>query len=135
MSRRPHVIGRVIVQIAQQIGIDRMGGMPLAGAGLAIHRIDPHARHQGAHTRAPDRMALSPQEVPQHSSSSKRIGQMELVDPTHQRQSSSPTPASAGSRPSSETVPGADIAARLAGHGFGRSSLCAQQAGLDERPF
>jgi hypothetical protein len=72
--------------MAQQIGIDRVGGMPLAGARVAIHRRDPHARHQGAYALAPNRVAFSPEQVPQHAGSGKRMVQMELGNPTHQRQ-------------------------------------------------
>ena len=34
---------------------------------------------------APDLVAFSPQEIAQHAGSGKRRGQMELVDPAHQR--------------------------------------------------
>jgi hypothetical protein len=41
--------------------------------------------HHGAHPLAPDLEAFSPQEIAQHAGSGKRSGQMELVDPAHQR--------------------------------------------------
>lgn len=63
-----------------------MGRMPLASVGLAIHRFNAYARHQGAHSLAPDRIALSPEEVPLHAGSSKRMVQMEFLDSTHHRQ-------------------------------------------------
>ena len=54
--------------------------------GFAVQRFDANADHRGAHPLAPDPVAFSPQQVAQHPGSSKRIGQMPLVDPAHQRQ-------------------------------------------------
>jgi len=57
-----------------------------AGVGFAVQRVDAHTGHHGAHLLAPDPVAFSPQQVRQHSGSGKRRGQMELVDPAHQRE-------------------------------------------------
>jgi hypothetical protein len=73
--------------MAQEIGIDLVGGMPLAGARSAIHRLDPHAPHQGGYVPPPNRMAVSPEQIAQHAGSRKRMVQMECVDPAHQGQS------------------------------------------------
>jgi hypothetical protein len=62
-----------------------MGRMPLRGAGRAIHGGDPHAAHQRGHPPPPDGVALLPEEIAQHPGASKRILQMQLVDPPHQR--------------------------------------------------
>ena len=51
------------------------------------------------------------------------------------RASSASATASVDSRPSSEPLRAAGIAGQQRGGGFGRSSFCAQQARLDERPF
>ena len=133
--RRPDLIGSGDRQMAEQIRVHPMRRMSLAGVGFAVQRFDAHASHHGAHSLTPDPVAFSPQQVAQHSGSGKRRGQMELVDPAHQRQIRRGHRTSAGSRRSSATAPGAGIAAPPAVRGFGRSSLCAQQSRFDERPF
>ena len=60
--------------------------MPLARVRRAIHGLNTHAPHQGRDVPPPNRMAVPLQEVPQHASSGKRMGQMQRVDPTHQGQ-------------------------------------------------
>jgi hypothetical protein len=59
--------------------------MSLAGVRFAIQCFDAHTGHHGTHPLASDLVAFSPQQVAQHSGSGKRRGQMELVDPAHQR--------------------------------------------------
>ena len=82
---RPHVIRASDRQMAQEIGIDLVGGMPLAGVRLAIQGLNTHAPHQRGDMPPANRMASFPQEVPQHASSGKWIGQMKRVNLTHQR--------------------------------------------------
>ncbi len=84
--RRPDVIGACDLPLVQERGVDRVGGMPLAGAGLAIYGLNAHASHQRGHVPPPNRMAVSPQEVAQHPGASKRMVQMQLVDPAPQGQ-------------------------------------------------
>ena len=60
--------------------------MSRAGVGCAVQRFDAPTGHHGPHPLAPDRVAFSPQEVAPHVGSGKRSGQMELVDPAHQRE-------------------------------------------------
>ena len=80
------MVGASDRQMAQQIGINRVGGMPLADAGLAIHHRDPHARHQSPYSLVPNRVTLSPEQIPQHAGSGEWMVQMERVNPTYQRQ-------------------------------------------------
>jgi len=84
--RCPDVIRAGDLQVAQEIRVHRMGGMPLAGVGPAIHGRDAHASHQGGHVPPPNGLALSPQEVTQHPGTGKRIVQMQCVNPAHQCQ-------------------------------------------------
>jgi hypothetical protein len=63
-----------------------MRWMSLAGVRFAVQRFDAYTGHHGAHPLAPDPVAFSPQQVAQHSGSGKWRGQMELVDPAHQRE-------------------------------------------------
>ena len=58
----------------------------VAGVRLAIQGLNPHAPHQRGDMPPVNRMARSPQEVPQHARAGKRIGQMQLVEPPHQRE-------------------------------------------------
>lgn len=56
--RRPDVIRLNDFQIAQQVGIDLVCRMPLAGVGFAIPRMDAHAPHQGPDTFSADEVAF-----------------------------------------------------------------------------
>ena len=60
--------------------------MPLAGAGFAVDRRDPHAPHQRRHMAPSDSMALAPEDIPEHPGAGKRILQMQFVNPAHQGQ-------------------------------------------------
>ena len=84
--RRPHMVGACDLQVAKEIGIDLVGWVPAAEVRLPIHRRKAHASHQRGHVPPSNGLPLSPQEVPQHPGSSKRILQMQLVNPTHQGQ-------------------------------------------------
>ena len=83
---RPDLVGSGDRQMAKQIGVHPMCRMSLAGVGFAVERFEAHGGHHGTHPLAPDLVSFSPQEVAQHSGSGKRRGQMELVDPAHQRE-------------------------------------------------
>ncbi len=56
--RRPHRIRPSDRQLAQQIGVDPMGRMPLAGPRLPIDRRDAHPPHQCDHLSSPNGMTL-----------------------------------------------------------------------------
>lgn len=58
----------------------------MAEVRLTIDRRKAHASHQRGHMPPSNGLALSPQEVPKHSSSGKRLLQMKLVHPAHQGQ-------------------------------------------------
>jgi hypothetical protein len=80
------MIGARDLQVAQEIGVDLMGRMPAAEMRLPIQGLNTHAAHQGRHMPPPDGLALLPQEITQHAGAGKRMGQMQLVDPPHQRE-------------------------------------------------
>jgi hypothetical protein len=82
----PDLVGSGDLQMAEQTPMRTIHRMSLAGSGFAVQRFDTHAGHHGAYSLAPDPMACSPQQVAQHPGSGKRRGQMQLVDPAHQRQ-------------------------------------------------
>ena len=84
--RRPDVIQARDLQMAWQVGIDRVGGMPLAGARRMIHRRDPHACYQSPDALASNRVAFLPEQVPQQAASCKRIVQIQPVDRAYQYQ-------------------------------------------------
>ena len=63
-----------------------MGRMALTRTRHTIHRGDAHAAHQGGHVPPSNRMAFSPEQIAQHPGSGKRMVQMQLVNPTHERQ-------------------------------------------------
>jgi hypothetical protein len=80
------MIGARDLQVAQEIGVDLMGRMPAAEMRLPIQGLNTHAAHQGRHMPPPNGLALLPQEIAQHAGAGKRMGQMQLVDPPHQRE-------------------------------------------------
>ena len=65
--RRPHLIGPVNDQIAQQVGIDPALRMRLAGVGLAIDGFDPHLCHERADMTAAHRDTFQAEHVAQHA--------------------------------------------------------------------
>ncbi len=62
-----------------------MGRMPLTRSRHGIHRGNAHTPHQGRDLPPPTGMALLPEESTRHAGAGKRILQMPLVNPTHQR--------------------------------------------------
>ena len=84
---RPDMIGRDDRQIAQQIGIDRMGGMPAGWYGASDTGPRCPCVASGCATcLRPIAWPSRRKQIAQHAGAGKRMGQMELVDPTHQRQ-------------------------------------------------
>ena len=63
-----------------------MGRMPVTRARHALHGGDAHPPHQGRDLPPPNGMPLLPEEIPQHAGAGRRILQMPLVNPPHQRQ-------------------------------------------------
>jgi len=133
--RRPDVVRANNVQPAQEIGVDPMGRMALSGAGVAIHGGDPHALHEAGHTPPPNGRAVLSEESAQHPGPGKGILEMQLVNPAHQDQLGIGHGRRLIVRPSRAPRRAVGIAGREARDEFGRSSRCAQHAGLDERPF
>jgi hypothetical protein len=80
----PDVLGTRARQVAQEIGRDRVGGMPVAEVRLAIPRRKAHASHQRGHVPPPNRMAGSPHALTQHPGAGNRILQLKLGNPAHQ---------------------------------------------------
>lgn len=80
------MIGAPDRQMPEEIGIEGVGRMPVARARLAIQGLQAHASHQGRHMSPSNGLALLPQEITQHAGASKRMKQVEFIQPTHQRQ-------------------------------------------------
>ena len=83
---RPHLVGPLDRQPAQQVRIDLVAGRRLRRVRPAVERLDPHAPHQRRDVPAADRDALATQQVAQHPAARERVVQMQLVDPPHHRQ-------------------------------------------------
>lgn len=56
------------------------------GVGLAVDRLDAHPRHERRDVQPAQPDAFCSQQVTQHAGASKRIIQMHLIDPAHERQ-------------------------------------------------
>ena len=83
---RPHVIRLGDRQLTQQIRVDPVGWMPLAGARHAIDRPDAHPPHQRRDLPSPNGVPLLPEEIPQHAGAVEWILQMQLINPPHKHQ-------------------------------------------------
>ena len=84
--RCPDLIRTRDLQMAQQIGIDRVGWMPLAGVGLAVERRDAHLLHQRGHMPTSDQATCAREYPAQHPRPCKWVFQVHLVNPAPQRQ-------------------------------------------------
>lgn len=82
----PNRIGSGDGQAAQQVGIDLVGRMLLAGPGTPVEGFDAHAGHQRGHMAAPDPEAFPVQGIARQPSPHEGVSQVQLVDPPHQRQ-------------------------------------------------
>jgi hypothetical protein len=80
------MIGSRDLPIAQEIRIDPMGRMPAAEMRLPLQGLQAPAAHQCGHLPSSHGVALLPQEIAQHAGASKRMGQMQRVDPPPQRE-------------------------------------------------
>ena len=60
--------------------------MPPAERRFAIQGLNAHAAHQSGHLASANGAALASQEIAQHARTGKGILEMQLVNPTHQRQ-------------------------------------------------
>jgi hypothetical protein len=56
------------------------------GVRPAIERLDAHPTHHRGDPLAPDRDALATQQIAQHPTARERVVEMQLIDPTHDRQ-------------------------------------------------
>ena len=81
---RPHLVGTVDLQPAQQVRIDLVGRVPFARVGLAVQRLDAHALHQRGHVPAPDFKAFAVEHVAQHPAAREGVRQVDRVDALHQ---------------------------------------------------
>jgi len=61
--------------------------MPAAEMRLPLQGLQAPAAHQCGHLPSSHGVALLPQEIAQHAGASKRMGQMQRVDPPPQRAS------------------------------------------------
>ena len=80
----PDLVGPIDGQMAQQIRVDRMPGMPAARVRLAVQRLDAHTPHQGRHVLAADREAVLAEQVAQHATPGERVFEVQPVDPAHE---------------------------------------------------
>jgi hypothetical protein len=133
--RCPDMVRSGDAHIAQQVGIDRMRRMPLAGVGLAIQRIDSHPLHQGRDAAATDWLPFTLEHLGEHPCPGEGVVQIQFVDPDASVPFPPVIPEPVGSRLSNVPVPVSGITPPVAVCGFGRSSLCAQQSRLGERAF
>ena len=86
MSAHQTWFGPIDRHIPRKIGINPMLGMRRAGPGRLMDRLQAHQPHQPPHPVPADRMAF-PAELAGHLTRAvKRVLQIELVDPAHQRQ-------------------------------------------------
>lgn len=83
---RPHLIRSLYVQVPQQVWIDAVRWMFLAGVGLAIQRLNAHTPHQRAHVTTANLDTSQGQQVAQHPATGKRVVQVQAIDEFHQRQ-------------------------------------------------
>ena len=82
----PDLVRPLDRQAPQQIRVNPVLGVRIAGARRPINRLKPHQAHQTTGPAAPDANALSAQMTDHLAGAIKRILQEQLVDPTHQRQ-------------------------------------------------
>lgn len=85
--RRPDVVRPRDAQVAQQVGIDLVGGMPLAGVGLAVQRMNIHLPHQCGHMTAAGGLPFALEQFGEHPRARERVVQMQLADAPHQGES------------------------------------------------
>ena len=86
-------------QLAQQVGVDLVARVALAGARLRAQRLDAHALHERAHVAPPDMNALALQLAAQHASAHEGMLQVQLIDAAHECQVGSHWWVGAGSTP------------------------------------
>ncbi len=82
----PDLIRSGDLQIAQQIGANRVARMRFAGAGLAKQRGDAHFLLQRADAAAPDFPPVPKQHLRKHPRACEGVFQMQLVDASHESQ-------------------------------------------------
>ena len=81
---RPHLVGPIDHEFAQQVRIDRMTRMSPAGVRSSVQRRDPHRSHQRRDVPAADADALEPLDVAQHAAAQERPLEVQLIGPAHQ---------------------------------------------------
>ena len=82
----PDVIRPLDRQAAQQIRVNPVLGVRIAGPRRPIDRLKPHQTHQTAGPTAPDPHACAAQMKRHPARAVERILQEQIVDPPHQRQ-------------------------------------------------
>jgi len=83
----PDLVRSLDGEVAQQVRIDPVGRMPLAGIGFAVQRGNAHLRHQRADVQSAGvGMPFAREDLAQLSRAEKRVFQVQLVDGAHQRQ-------------------------------------------------
>lgn len=82
----PDVVRSRQRQLAQQVRIDLVPRCCLRGVRPPAERLDPHALHLSRDMQPTHRRGFLPAQIAQHHAACERIEQVQLVDPTHDRQ-------------------------------------------------
>ena len=85
-SRCPDLVGPGDRQLAQKVGIDFVTWCRFRGIRATIDRLNTHLLHQRCDMKSPGFQPFSSQKPLQHPTSSKRVVEMQFVDPPHQSQ-------------------------------------------------
>ena len=83
---RPDLVGAGDGQLAQQVGVDLVSRVGLAGARLRAQGLYSIALHEPAHMTPANRQTVKPQHSAQHTRAHERVFQVQLVNAAHQRQ-------------------------------------------------
>ena len=82
----PHLIGALDGQPPQQVGVDRMRRMGLAGVGTGSHPRQPQLLHQAPHSLAVDRQPAVPQKRHHPPAAKERMAGVFFINqPQHQQ--------------------------------------------------
>src|SRR5829696_854366 len=83
---RPHLVRPLDRKTAQQIRMDLVPRLRLAGPRTAIQRFYPHPLHQRLHMTTADLAPLGSQQASQHTRAGEWKLQMQLIETPHDRE-------------------------------------------------
>jgi hypothetical protein len=81
--RAPDLIGTAYPHVPQQIRVNPVFRVRIAGSGLLVDRLQAHQPHQASNPVTPDANTFSSQLTNHLARAVKRILQKQLVDATH----------------------------------------------------